>query len=157
MSERKSRNIYNAIVANNTNVFDPEFYNQENIEWACLILDSRLIYIGYQAFLVPMLDFANYRENPVNPTKVLKPEFDKDNTEIKALYDIKKSEQVYVDLGSSNNDLLLHHGITLENNYHDCYLLTLGFTSIHEDPLKNERKKFFAKFFLYDSNEVDLM
>jgi len=122
-----------------------------------LILDSRLIYINYEGFLVPMLDFANYRENTVNPTKIFNPKFSNDDANINSLYDLKKDDQIFIGLNISNDALLLHHGITLENNYYDCYLLNIGFTSRHEDPLKIERKNFFSKFFLYDSNHVDQM
>jgi hypothetical protein len=146
--EKKARYLYTAIVVNNTDTLDPEFYNKENIEWACLILDSRLIYVDFQAYLIPMLDFANYKENPINPNRFLNPKFSENSASIKAGYDVKKDEQLYENLKYSNDKYLLYHGITLENNYHDCYLMNRSFLSRKEDKLKQQRKSFFAKFFL---------
>ena len=154
---KKAKYLHNIIVANNTDIFDTDFYNLENIEWACIILDSRLIYVDYEAFLIPMLDFANYKENSNNPDKVFQANFSGKSTQIKAGDNLNKNEQLFESFKYSNDYLLVHHGMTLENNYHDCFLLNMGFTNRQDDSLRNERKNFFAKFFLYDSNHLDTM
>jgi hypothetical protein len=141
---------------NNTQTLDPNFYNIENIEWACMILDSRIIYVNYEAFLIPMLDFANYREVT---EKALRLKFDEayQTTQIKADSLISKDSQVFVNLGMSNENYLLYHGIALRDNSHDCYSVSLSFSERQDDELKANRKEFFAKYFLYDKNDIDQM
>lgn len=104
-----------------------------------------------------MLDFANYKENSSNPNKILNPKFSGDSVFIKAAYDLNKHDQLFESLKYSNDKYLLYHGITIENNYMDCYLMNLSFLNRKEDTLKHQRKSFFAKFFLYDDNTSDLV
>lgn len=157
MIEKKARNYYHAIVANNTDIMDPEFFNEENLEWACLILDSRLIYVDYEAFLIPMLDFANYKESTQNPTKILRAKFDESytTTEIKAMEDVGANSQIFENLGYSNDNYLLYHGIVLKDNSHDCYSLSLSFSERQDDSLREQRRTFFGKYFLYDKSNSD--
>ena len=57
----------------------------------------------------------------------------------------------------SGQNLLLYYGTTMENNVYDCYGMQITFTSNKEDLLATKRKEFFAKFFLYDAQHVDVM
>jgi hypothetical protein len=159
-TEKKASNFFHAIVANNTDILDPTYYNAENIEWACLILDSRIIYVNFEAFLIPMLDFANYKENPQNPSRTLKPKFTNEAntyTEIKAIADFTKGEQLFENPGYNGDHLLLYHGISLPDSYSNCYSMSLTFSERQDDPLKTRRKEFFSKYFLFDRNHIDMM
>ncbi len=142
---------------NNNSALDQDWYSTENIEWACIILDSRLIYIGYEAFLVPMLDFANYKENETDPHKVLAPIFTDNSAEIKSGAHYTKDQEIFESLKYSNDNYLVYHGIVLENNYHDCYSVALNFLNNREDKLKEKRREFFSRFFLYDDQEQNTM
>jgi hypothetical protein len=124
-----------------------------------MILDSRIMYVDFEAFLIPMVDFANYKENPKNPLRIFKAKFDETytTTDIKAGYDVKKGDQLFEDLGYTNDNYLVHHGIALEDNYHDCYSIQLSFSERHDDNLNEMRKEFFGHFFLYDKNHIDVM
>jgi hypothetical protein len=147
------------MVANNTNEFDQDFFNTENLEWACMILDSRLMYINYEAFLIPMLDFANYQEDEENPTRTFRPKFDEgySKTDIKTQGNYAKDKQVFENIGYSGDNYLLYHGISLPNNGHDCYSTSLTFSEKQEDNLREYRKAFFARYFLFDKNDIDQM
>lgn len=143
---------------NNTELFNPEVYNIENIEWACIFLDARLIFISYEAFLVPMLDLANFKENKDHPEKVLKLAFAKgDNkvTQFKSFENISHGQQIFINKGLNNDKYLISHGMVIKDNSYDCFSMSLSFSSRYDDPLSKQRKTFFAKFFLYDSNYTD--
>ena len=122
-----------------------------------MILDSRLIYVDYEAFLVPMLDFANYQENTEKAFRAKFEEGNPESTLIKSDSSITKGSQVFLNLGYSNQNYLLYHGIALKDNSHDCYAITATFTERQEDELREQRKNFFAKYFLFDKNEIDQM
>lgn len=157
MIEKKARNYYHSLVANNTDVFDKEFFNEENIEWACLILDSRLIYVDYEAFLIPMLDFANYKEYSENPSRVFRAKFNSEytTTQIKTMQEVGANSEIFENLGYSNDNYLLYHGFVLPENSHDCYSVTLSFSERQDDNLKEQRKAFFSKYFLFDKTNSD--
>ena len=106
-----------------------------------------------------MVDFANFRENPENPSKVFRANFDPSysRTVITSPSDIKKDEQVYVNIGFNSDNYLLYHGFVLKDNSHDCYSVSLSFSEKNDDPLKDHKRAFFGRYFLYDKNTVDLM
>jgi len=159
MLEKKANNYFHAIVKNNTNLFEVDFYNVENIEWACMILDSRLIYVDYEAFLIPMLDFANYAESKENPTRVFRAKFNEEYTQtsIKSQANVEKGAELFENLGYSNENYLLYHGLAFKDNTHDCFIISLSFSGKQDDNLKEIRKTFFARYFLYDKNNDDSM
>jgi hypothetical protein len=119
-----------------------------------MTIESRQIFINFESLIVPMLDFARFKEiQEKNKNK-----FDENKkADIKANENYNKGQEVYYNLGASNNDHLIYHGITLENNPNDCYNIFLSFTDNTDDDLKDKRKEFFSKFFMYDSNHQDLM
>lgn len=57
----------------------------------------------------------------------------------------------------NGQNLLAYHGITVDNNYYDCYGIQVTFSGNKDDSLSEKRRRFYAKFFLYDSNQVDVM
>ena len=61
INERKASSIAE-LVRNETEVFDSDIFNYENLEWAMLIIDTRSTIIGYESLLVPMIDIANIKE-----------------------------------------------------------------------------------------------
>jgi hypothetical protein len=120
-----------------------------------MIMDTRLIYIDYEAFLVPMLDFANFETTlPVFKSKF---EDTYSKTELKTVSSIKEEAEIFRNVGFNNENYLLYHGIALQNNQQECYSLSLSFTERKDDNLKSNRAAFFAKYFLYDKNDSDLM
>ncbi len=120
-----------------------------------MILDTRLVYINFEAFLVPMLDFANFdTKDPV-----LKPKFDEayEKSEIKASVSHRQDDEIFRNIGFNNENYLIYHGLALSDNAQDCYSLSLSFSDRKDDSLKKNRAAFFAKYFLYDKNEYDFM
>jgi hypothetical protein len=124
-----------------------------------MTIDSRATYIDYEAFLAPMLDIANFKESTKNPLKLNKNKFEPEtNTaEIKAIDFYSQNFQVYVNPGLNSDHYLIYHGFVLDPNVHDCYSLSLSFSDKSDDDLRDKRKQFFAKYFLFDSNENDEM
>ncbi len=153
--QKKASNYFHALVKNNTDVFDTNFFNEENLEWACMILDTRVIYIDYEAFLVPMLDFENFDTQQ----EVFKAKFDESyqKSEIKARSSVKADEQIFRNIGFNNENYLLYHGIVLKDNPQDCYSLSLSFSERKDDNLKTNRAQFFARYFLFDKTGSDQM
>ena len=79
-------------------VFDQEKFSLENVEWALNIVDSRLLYIGYEAFLVPMLDSITPGQAKSDKlAKVFKPEVEKTTKKLtfSVMEDIKKGDKMY--------------------------------------------------------------
>lgn len=71
---------------------------------------------------------------------------------------ISKGQELKVNPKLSGDNLLIHHGLSLDNNEeNDCYSLTLTFSERKDDKLGAERSKFFSKYFLFDSNHFDLI
>lgn len=158
MIERKSQSLYGSLIKNNTDIFNTEVFTEENLEWGCLILDSRMIYIDYEAFLIPMLDLAHYKESEKNPSRVQKLKFEENGESlVKSQSDFSKGQEVFENIGYNSDNYLLYKGVVLENNFHDCYALTVSFSDKSEDGLKEYKKNVFSKYFLFDSNVQDLM
>lgn len=156
--EKKSKIFQSGIFERNVDLFNPDIFNKENVEWVFLIIDSRAKTINYELCLVPMLDFVAIRENQRNPSKVQKITLNNNQiVEAKSLSDFSKGEEVYDNLGLSNDVYLVYQGLVLENNFHDCYNLQVTFTERKEDNLMNKRKEFFQKFFMFDKTHIDLM
>src|SRR5690606_16131095 len=127
--EKKAQAFQSAIFDKDTELFNSEVFNKENIEWVFLTIDSHSRSVNYQLSLVPMLDLVAIKENNKNPTKVQKVYLsESENAEAKAVSDFAKGEQVYDNLGLSNDLYLLYHGFVLENNSHDCYSLQATFS-----------------------------
>lgn len=147
-----------SLVQNNSETFNPEYFTESNLEWACFILDSRMIYVGYEAFLIPMMDLAQPRESAKNPARVLKLKFDENgNAFVKANSDFFESQEVFENIGYNSDNYLLYKGLVLKNNFYDCFSLAASFNEKAEDGLKEVRKAVFSRYFLFDSNVSDLM
>jgi hypothetical protein len=121
-----------------------------------MTLDNRIIYIDYEAFLAPMLDLSNY--HPGN-TNILRAKFNKEYTHssIKSTSYISAGSQILVNIGFSNINYLMYHGLSFHDNDNDCYLLTLSFSERQDDNLRVQRSQYFSKYFLYDKNDSDEM
>lgn len=105
-----------------------------------------------------MHDLIAFKESPRNPSKVFKGEINKEGvSHTKAITSFYKDEEVYENIGWNNENLLTYQGKLVENNFHDCYSLTLVFSERKEDKLANKRKDFFKKYFMFDSQNIDLM
>lgn len=157
MIERKAQNLH-SLIKNNSDFFDLEIFTEENLEWGCFILDTRLIYIDFEAYLIPMLDLANVRESSRNPAKVLKLKFDENGSSVaRAASDFARGQEVFENNGYNSDNMLLYKGFVLENNFHDCYSLIGSFSEKSEDGLKDMRKSVFSRYFLFDSNVGDIM
>jgi len=136
-------------------VFDSDIFNYENLEWAMLIIDTRSTIIGYESLLVPMIDIANIKESPKNPSRTLKLKFDEnENTQVKSQSDVAKGNEVFENLALNSDNLLLYKGIINENNFYDCYSFIGNFEDRSQnDGLTNLRNSVFSKYFLFDENE----
>lgn len=121
-------------------------------------MDSRLVYINYEAFLVPMLDFHNFRQDETTSQRQLKAKFDENKqTEIKTNDKYAIGQQVFENLGLNSDNLLLYHGLVLQDNPNDCFSLSVSFAEKNDDQLKEERKVFFGRYFMFDRNYLDMM
>jgi hypothetical protein len=155
--EKKARIFQSALFEKNPELFDLEVFNKENMEWVFMTIDSRAKSVNYELCLLPMLDFVAIRENVDNPTKTQKISINNNDAQATAIADFAKGEEVYDNLGLSNDIYVVYHGIVLENNFHDCYNLQVTFSERKEDNLIEKRKNFFQKFFMFDKTHVDLM
>jgi hypothetical protein len=157
LAERKARSYFNLF--KNEKDLNTEYLNEENLEWAIFIVDSRTKYVDYEGFLIPMYDFAGFKESTRQPAKLSKAKFEENSnsTNIDAIDNFKAGEEVFVNLGFSNDNYLLYHGVNVEPNSHDCFSVTATFSERQDDMLRATRKQFFSKFFLFDKNEVDEM
>lgn len=101
-----------------------------------------------------MLDAFRFTSNNTRLQK--KPQDITINFEINE--NIKKDVEIKLNPQTNGDNLLVYHGLTLDNNdEHDCLSLSLTFNERKDDRLVHERSKFFGKFFLYDSNHFDLI
>jgi hypothetical protein len=102
--------------------------------------------------------FINYGNDPAHPEKLTKFALRNSTIEISAFKDFKKGEEVLFSSPMNGQNLFVHHGVVLDNNdAYDCYGIQLTFKGNKDDPLAQKRKDFFAKFFLYDSPQIDVM
>lgn len=154
-AERTAKGIYQYFVKNNTDIFDPEIFNVENIEWAMLTLDQRLTFIGYETFLIPMLDFSNLKFDLEDKFSTKFNEESK-TANIIVSENVKKGGEIFFSKQMNNDNALIHHMTVPENNEHNCYSISLSFSS-KDDSLRGERSQYFGKYFLYDSNMRDVM
>ena len=147
------------ILKNQGAEINADVWNEENLEWAIMIIDSRIKYIDYEAFLVPMYDIADFRESKHDPSKVTKLKFSENtnHTIVTAIDDFKKDQEIFENVGLNSDYYLLYQGVVVEPNSNDCYSITLSFSERKDDELKYKRRDFFSKYFLYDSNESDEM
>ncbi len=157
MAERKARSYYN--ILKNEKDLNPEYWNEENLEWAIFIVDSRTRYVGYEGFLIPMYDFAGFKESTKQSSTLDKIKFEENSnsTNIHSMDDFKAGEEVFVNLGFNSDNYLLYQGTIVDPNSHDCFSIISSFSERQDDALKSKRKEFFSKFFLFDKNEVDEM
>jgi hypothetical protein len=62
----KAEGIFKSVVKEYPEVFDVEKFSVENIYWALVTVESRILFINYQAFLLPMLDCVTFEESKVD-------------------------------------------------------------------------------------------
>lgn len=80
------------------------------------------------------------------------------NIEVTINKAITKGSEIKINPNLTGDNLLIYHGITLENNEEqDCLSLSLTFSERKEDPLVSKRTQFFGKYFLYDRNHFDII
>ncbi len=140
-------------LVNRTDSLNKEYFTESNIEWACFILDSRLVYVDYEAYLIPMLDFAYPGQSDINPSRVLKLKFEENgDSTVRSMSDFSKDQEVFENYGYTSDSNLLHKGFILENNFHDCYSMILSFNDKTQDDLKQFRISVFSRYFLFDSS-----
>ena len=106
-----------------------------------------------------MASLVNYGNDPAHPEKISA--FVRNPTtgliEYPAFKAFKKDEEVVFSGQMNGQNLLAYHGITIDNNHWDCYGIQVTFTGNKDDSMASKRKNFFAKFFLYDSSQIDVM
>lgn len=157
--DKKAKGIYAAFVEDNNEVFDKEVFSLENIEWALLTVESRLLYVQWEAFLIPMYDFAEYGVNnsqnfkgnnsKKDDNKLTVSFFSPDNFDAgNSLYNIPTQD---------STDLLVSNGKYIDNHYNNCFSLILTFSQRKEDELSKKRAKVFSKYFMFDEEHIDMM
>jgi len=104
-----------------------------------------------------MLDLVNFKSNEKYNRK-FKANFRNENyTDITAEIDYTANDEIFKNPGLNGDRLLIYHGLVLKDNIFDCFSFSATFTEKKEDMLTNQRKDFFAKFFMYDRSHQDLM
>jgi len=137
-------------------LFDPEIFHEENVEWAISLIDSRVFTVRFRTLLIPMID--NIRLNGEAGEQAR--DFSKESEwvfELKSNDDYQVNDELKRNPKLTGDLLLVHHGITLDNNKYDCLSLGLTFSERKDDRLAGKRTEFFGKYFLYDRNHYDLI
>lgn len=161
--DARARNIYKGIILPNTEKFNPEHFNQENIEWALSVFDSQLQFSRFRSLVLPYINFFELSGvEGVGSTAVTT--VDKEGNTFIINVDIFGNSKVAT--GSvmkrnpkmSGDNIMVYYGTTLDSNdANDCLSLGLTFSERKDDKLASERISFFSKFFLYDRNHYDLI
>ena len=152
--EKRSRALVRGLFSKHPELFDAEIFNEDNVEWALHLIDSRIQNIGHRSIFAPLLDFFRFS---ASNNELIK-QTENQNVSIKVNFDIKKGEEIMYNPKLSSDHLLMYYGIVLENNEdNDCYSISLTFSERKDDSLASKRSAFFSKYFLYDSNHFDLI
>lgn len=167
--------IYNTFVKEYPDVFDEGIFCKENLEWAIYTVDSRMVFVGYEAFIVPMLEYfkmsiskVNGQEKRTSTTEVKRRHYDHDtgySDESQPLIQVKFFAQDNFSANSvitenpkfSNDKLLISYGKFVLDKPDDCFNISLSFSAKKEDSLAKERERFFQKYFLFDMNNHDIV
>lgn len=158
MIDKKARNIHDAYTKTFPSLFDKEVFSIENIDWAITTIESRLIFLNFEGFLLPMLDLMAFGANKINPTKVIS--FEKDdnfNFTFKAISSFGAKTTIYDNPGFSNERLLVSTGKVSVGSTTDCYNIVLSFSGKKDDTLSKKRAEFFSKYFMFDQGHFDVM
>ena len=153
--ENKSQGIFKNVIQAYPEYFDEEKFSAQNIEWALNIVESRVLYANFQSFLLPMLDSVSFESQD----EFFNPEINNETRVVKVLSDkaFKKNDKISLLMNLRNERYLLYYGRIVENYKYDCFTFSLSFSSKKEDSLAQRRVSFYQKYFLFDSNEVDLI
>ena len=164
-TEQRARNVVHGLLSQHPDLFNPDIFNEENMQWAYNLYDASIHYVESKSLLIPFIDFMSFSaENEIGS-------FEKEvivNKEEPLKYTLKVKLSGYKRIlnGSEvkrnpklNGDVLMtYYGLALDNNEdNDCLSLGLSFSERKDDKLISERIKFFGKFFLYDRNHYDLI
>ena len=156
--DKKARGMHEAYTQQHPDVFDKDIFSVSNIEWALLTVESRLIFVNYEGFLMPMLDLISYSPNKQNPSKFMTPVVDKDLTiKFKSINSFNQGDLLYDNPNLPNEKLLVSFGKVSPGSTADCLNLVLSFTQRKEDEMSKKRVDFFAKYFMFDQGHYDVM
>ncbi len=154
----KAEGIFKSVVKEYPEVFDVEKFSVENIYWALVTVESRILFINYQAFLLPMLDCVTFEESKVDKKRSFTPEVLTDGTiNFFSMDKVAKDDLITENVKFPNDKLLMSYGQVVRNYSQDCYSITVAFSSNADDKLHETRRDFFGKYFLYDQNHHDLV
>lgn len=155
--EKRASRLIKGLFSQQPELFDPEIFNQGNVEWAIHLIDSRIQQIDYKSAFVPLLDNINF--NASSKTEIVKT-----NDEVNKIINIsfstseEKENEITFNPKQNSDNLLMYNGIFLENNEkHDCFSFTLSFNERVDDRLLKDRNDYFKKYFLFDSDYVDII
>uniref|UniRef100_A0A7S2WNH5 Rubisco LSMT substrate-binding domain-containing protein n=1 Tax=Rhizochromulina marina TaxID=1034831 RepID=A0A7S2WNH5_9STRA len=100
---------------------------EEKFRWAHYILDSRSIWWSGQRHLVPLLDLINCQEMAYDPSRVHGTNLDDTGRFAVTLSPapFQPGEQLFENYGQPNYIYFQYHGFVLEENTHDCVLVSI--------------------------------
>lgn len=167
--------IYNTFVKEYPDVFDEGIFCKENLEWALYTVDSKMVFVGYEAFIIPMLEYfkmgiskVNGQEKRTSTNELKRRHYDHDtgySDESQPLIQVKFYAQDNFTANSvitenpkfANDRLLISYGRFVLDKPDDCFNISLSFSAKKEDSLAKERERFFQKYFLFDMNNHDIV
>lgn len=156
--ENRAKGVYEVIIKENLDIFDENYFSQDNIEWAIATVESKILYGRLQTFLLPMLDHITFAESTSDSTKTFNPEVvNEENTDSKTIKvfaqnKFSKGDLVTENIKMNNERMVLNFNQMIDNRNSECFSISLNFSSNKEDRLAEIRAKFFQKYFLFDSN-----
>merc|ERR1712159_185380 len=136
--------VLRTLQVNYTALFPNETYTLEAYRWATTIVSSRSIIVTSGnvtvPLLVPYVDLAQH-DHTVNTTY----EFDEDNNfKVVTNQQFNASQPVKISIGGrSNGQLILSHGLTLDNNDYDQVQLNVQVSE--DDPFASVKRKILEQ------------
>ena len=96
-----------------------KIFTVENLEWALLTVESRVKFINYQAYMLPMIDLFSLKNNRDNSKKKNESFTDDKAPVIKAFDKFNKGDVLYDNDGLGNDSLLISKMDVLLDNDND--------------------------------------
>jgi hypothetical protein len=155
--DKKARGIHEAFTIGYPDVFNKEIFTVENIDWALITVESRMIYVGYEGMIIPMLDNLSYSINKKKSNKGMSGKIENNIISFKAIDFFPVNSEIYDNPNFNNEKLLISNGKISIGSGFDCYNLILSFSQRKEDQLSKKRIDFFSKYFLFDQGHFDIL
>lgn len=154
----KAEGIFKSVVLEYPDTFDKEMFSVDNLFWALVTVESRILFINYQAFILPMIESVTFEESKVDKKRNFTPEVLTDGSiNFFSMDKVAPQEVVVENINFPNDKLLMSYGQVVRNHSNDCFTVSVAFSMNTDDALHEVRRDFFSKYFLYDQNHHDIV